>query len=324
MSGGAKEQVGRLLALVPLIQRRGAMPVDEAAAALGVPPEQLVKDLRVLIYCGWPGWLPGDLIEVDLDALDGEGVIRITNADYLSTPLRLSPAEASAMIVALRTLRESADGDTLATLDSVLGKLEAAAEDGRVTTGPVEVHVPSGQREIAALRTRLAGAIDEGRQVHLTYYVPSRDENTERTVDPLRLVDAEGSAYLQAWCHVAGNRRLFRMDRVVDAAVLDTPAETHPEVGPLDLGDGLFRPAADDTLVTLLLAPQARWVAEYYPVETTREAPDGGLEVDLYVADPRWLTRLLLRLAPYASVVRPREFTEAFTAAAQEALSLYG
>ena len=38
MSGGAKEQVGRLLALVPLIQRRGAMPVDEAAAALGVPP----------------------------------------------------------------------------------------------------------------------------------------------------------------------------------------------------------------------------------------------------------------------------------------------
>ena len=152
MSGGAKEQVGRLLALVPLIQRRGAMGLEEAATTLGVPSEQLVKDLRVLIYCGWPGWLPGDLIEVDLDALDGEGVIRITNADYLSTPLRLSPAEASAMIVALRTLRESADGDTLASLDSALAKLEGAAEDGRVPTGQVDVHVPRGQREAAALR----------------------------------------------------------------------------------------------------------------------------------------------------------------------------
>ena len=45
---GAKEQVGRQLALVPLIQRRGAMGLEEAAATLGVPSEQLVKDLRVL------------------------------------------------------------------------------------------------------------------------------------------------------------------------------------------------------------------------------------------------------------------------------------
>ena len=323
MSGGAKEQVGRLLALVPLIQRRGAMAVDEAASALGVPPCQLVKDLRVLIYCGWPGWLPGDLIEVDLDALDGEGVIRITNADYLRAPLRLSPAEASAMIVALRTLRESADGDTLASLDSVLGKLESAAEDGRVATGRVDVHLPRGQREAAARRARLGQAIADGRQVRLTYYVPSRDEETVRTVDPLQLVDAQGAAYLQAWCHLADGRRLFRLDRVRAAEVLDTPAEEHPEVPPLDLRDSLFQPAADNALVTLRLRPEARWVAEYYPVESTREVGDGLLEVDLFVADPRWLTRLLLRLSPFATVVRPQEFTESFTAAARDALGLY-
>jgi proteasome accessory factor C len=64
-------------------------------------------------------------------------------------------------------------------------------------------------------------------------------------------------------------------------------------------------------------------VAEYYPVEAIREVGDGALDVDLYVADPRWLTRLLLRLAPLAEVVRPQEFTDAFTAAAQDALRLY-
>ena len=33
--------------------------------------------------------------------------------------------------------------------------------------------------------------------------------------------------------------------------------------------------------------------------------------------------RLLLRLAPYAAVVAPEEFTETFTTTAQETLTLY-
>ena len=51
------------------VARRRSMSLEDAATTLGVASEQLVKDLRVLIYCGWPGWMPGDLIEVDLDAL---------------------------------------------------------------------------------------------------------------------------------------------------------------------------------------------------------------------------------------------------------------
>ena len=75
--------------------------------------------------------------------------------------------------------------------------------------------------------------------------------------------------------------------------------------------------------MTLRLAPRARWVAEYYPVEATRERRGGHLEVDLLVADRRWLGRLLLRLAPHATVVGPPEYAQAFSAAAQDALSLY-
>lgn len=323
MSRGAKEQVGRLLALVPLIRREGEMPVATAAERLGVPAQQLVDDLRVLIYCGWPGWLPGDLIEVDLDALDGDSVIRIHNADYLSAPLRLSAAEASAITVALRTLRESADGETLDSLDRALSKIEAVAEDGQATPR-VDVHLPAQQRETTALMARLAGAVDDGSQVGLTYYVPARDENTERTVDPLALVESEGKAYLQAWCHTAGSRRLFRLDRIVRAEVLDTPAQEHHDVEPLDLADGLFRPAADSPTAVLRLAPQARWVAEYYPVESVRELDGDRLEVELRVADERWLLRLLLRLAPHAEVVAPQGYADAFTAVAQDALNLYG
>lgn len=318
---GARDQVARLLALVPMIRSRGQMHVEEAAAALDTTPGQLVNDLHTLVFCGWPGLFPGDLIEVDLDALeaDGDGMIRIDNADYLTRPVRLSPAEASALVVALRTLRETADEATMPTIDSTLAKLSAATEAG----DEVDLRLPEQEREQADLRRRIGDAVDRSLQLRLVYHVPARDEDTERTVDPLALVQSEGMAYLDAWCHSAGGRRAFRLDRVVSAQVLDSAVAEHPDVPPLDLAEGLFRPSPQAPVATLRLAPDARWVAEYYPVRATRDLPDGGLEVELAVADERWLTRLLLRLAPHATVVSPREFTDSFLAAATDALRLY-
>ena len=47
------------------------------------------------------------------------------------------------------------------------------------------------------------------------------------------------------------------------------------------------------------------------------------LEVDLRIADERWLQRLLLRLAPHARVISPPEYDEKFTSAAEDTLRLY-
>lgn len=321
MSSTAKDQVGRMLALVPLIRRRGEMHVEEAAALFGVTPAELVRDLNTLVFCGLPGQMPGDLIEMDFDALEpgGDGMIRIWNADYLSAPLRLSAAEASALVVALRTLRDSATEDTLGTIDSALAKLEAAAEGAPAVAS---VHVPERERAVTAVKSTLAEALRTGRQVRLGYHVPARDEDTERVVDPIGVVTLHGLGYLDAWCHRAEDRRSFRLDRVVRAEVLETPAEPH-DLAPLDLADGIFRPAPDLPVARLRLAPRARWVAEYYPVEAVSEGPDGALDVEMRVADPAWMTRLLLRLSGGVEVLGPDEFIQTYRQAARSALALY-
>ena len=54
--------------------------------------------------------------------------------------------------------------------------------------------------------------------------MPSRDETTERDVDPMRLARVEGHWYLEGWCHRAQDVRLFRVDRIEDLEVLDVPA----------------------------------------------------------------------------------------------------
>ncbi|MDX5318743.1 MAG: WYL domain-containing protein, partial [Actinomycetes bacterium] len=139
----------------------------------------------------------------------------------------------------------------------------------------------------------------------------------------LALVSAEGHSYLDAWCHTAEDRRLFRLDRVSSAEVLDSPAQDHSDLPARDLSEGIFTPSPQDGLATLVLEPEARWVAEYYPTGSVEEASHGGLRVTLRVGDPEWLTRLLLRLGGAARVVEPAELADVVRRAAAQALGNY-
>jgi proteasome accessory factor C len=320
---GAREQVARLLALVPYLHAHDQVRLDEAAAAFGVTERQLVKDLRVLFMCGLPGGYPDDLIDVDIDALEdpeGDRVIRVTNADYLSRPLRLTPTEATAVIVALRALRSGATDDaTREVVDRALAKLEQAAAAGAAT--PLVDPGDAPDAGLVALRARLQEAVDAQRQVRLVYYVPSRDEESVRVVDPHGFAEDAGAVYLDAWCHLAEAPRWFRLDRIRAADVLDSPVTTTD--APRELAPGIFTQEEDVALVTLDVAPAAYWITEYYPVEAVRPVADGHHEVDLLVADERWLTRLLLRLAPHARVVAPASYAETFDARARRTRALY-
>jgi proteasome accessory factor C len=320
---GAREQVNRLLALVPYLQAQGEISVDQVAAEFGVTPATIRNDVNVLLFCGLPGLGMGDLIDLDFDAYEGEGVIRLRNADYLPRPVRLDSGEAAALMVALRPPGAAGPGAARAPIDRALAKMEAAAGEGAALAARVAVHLPPKAPEVEVVRAGLEEAIRARRQVRLGYYVPARDEATERVVDPLAVVAAEGHDYLDAWCHLAQDRRTFRLDRISAWEVLDTPVPEHAGLEPRDLSDGVFQPRSDDPLATLSLSPQARWVTEYYPVETVRELRDGSLTVTLRVGHPAWLQGLMLRLGGSARLVRPASLADQVRAAAERALANY-
>src|SRR6202012_4400997 len=102
-------------------------------------------------------------------------------------------------------------------------KLEAAAGEAAAPAAQVSVQVdrPTGDEAVARIRDALA----RRRRLHLRYYVPGRDEATERDVDPMRLLVVEGRPYLEGWCRSAEGVRLFRVDRILGIEVLDVPAE---------------------------------------------------------------------------------------------------
>jgi proteasome accessory factor C len=320
--GGARDQVSRLLALVPYLQARSDVSLAQAAADFGVSADQLRKDLKVLWMCGLPGLTPDRMIDVDFEAIedDPDGVVRIDNAEYLARPVRLGSSEASALIVALRALREGSQEESHPAIDRALAKLEDAAASGSETP-KVEVSLPrSGVSP--QHRSLLQQAIDQNRQARIDYYVPTRDETTERTVDPLAVLAADGHEYLDAWCHLAEARRLFRLDRVRAVDVVDSPRD-HDDLSPRDLSEGLFESGPEDIEAVIRLERWARWVADYYPVVGTQELDEGRLEVTLRVGDPRWLVRLALRVAPALTIVAPAELQQEVVTTAAATLRLY-
>ena len=213
---------------------------------------------------------------------------------------------------------KSGDDDAVARL---IAKIEEAAGAAGAASSQVAIQIdkPNARGMTAAL----GGALSAGKRVHLRYYVPRRDEATERDVDPMRLLVVDGRTYLEGWCRRAEGVRLFRLDRMLSVDVLDVAAEVPETAEPVDVDAGLFTASPSDVLVELELGPAARWVAEDYPYETLTELGDGRLRIGLRTPDTAWLRRLALRLGEDARVLSPAGLADEVRATAAATLALY-
>jgi proteasome accessory factor C len=310
----ATSRLGRLLTMVPWLLNRQGVDLASAAAELGVSEAQVVDDLQLLFVCGLPGHYPDDLIDAQWE----DGKVYVSNADTIARPLRLGRDEALALIVALRALADTPGLTEHDAIDRALAKLEAAAGDAAATAGSVTVDLE--QPLDPELSARLRDGLARRRRLHLRYTVASRDEVTERDVDPIRVVGVDGRWYLEAWCHRAVGVRLFRLDRVEELTVLEQDGTPPADLPPRELGAGVYRAAPEDLEVILHLEPSSAWIADTFPVERVDRREDGSLEVALRVADPLWLQRLVWRQAGSARVIAPAGMVEAVGRGAAAAL----
>ena len=317
MAERASDRLLRMLGMITYLDRHEGVPVEAIAEQFGVSTRQVMDDIDTLWVTGTPGYYPHDLIDFDAASYE-QGVVRLTESRGMTRPLRLGAREAVALVAALRAV-EAALGDAMdperaAVLRSALAKLTAATGDAAAAVD-VQLSVDAAPDVAAAIAT----ALRHGRRLHLRY-VNASDVTTERDVDPLRLVTDDERSYLLAWCLLVDGERLFRVDRVLSAEVLDADAEDHQ----VRAGAEVFSPGAEGELVTLHLSSRARWVAETTPVDAVRNLDDGSFEVDVRVVQHAWLRHLVLQVADDVLEIRPARIAQEVAAAARAALRAYG
>lgn len=309
----------RLLNMVPYFQANPGISHAEAAADLGVTPDQLMADLNQLWLCGLPGYGPGDLIDLEFSG----DTIEVTYSAGIDKPLRLTSPEATGILVALRALVDVPGVVDPEAARSAIAKIESAA--GAVAhghgsaAGAVDEPAPAESRAAAAVRS----AVRRGRAMTIEYYSASHDVLSTRVVDPIRVVLVGDHSYLEAWSREAEGVRLFRFDRIVDAHVLDEPSAPPEPAVQATPDTSLFDADPSLPYATLRVAPEASWVFDYFPLRVVRELADGSCEAAMTYASSDWMARFVLGFGAAVRVVEPRELAERVRASARAALAAY-
>ncbi|WP_280401713.1 helix-turn-helix transcriptional regulator [Nocardia carnea] len=313
MSTRLSARLSRLLNMVPYFVANPGISAAEAAADLGVTTKQLMADLNQLWMCGLPGYGPGDLIDLSFS----EESVQVTFTAGIERPLRLTSIEATAVLVALRSIVDLPGMVDPTAAHAAIAKLEAAISGGAPTAAP------AGPPVEAPAVTTVRSAVAANRAVRLEYYSASRDVVSTRVVDPIRIVAVDDNSYLQAWCREAEGVRLFRFDRIESAEELGEPSRPPQEARAGDAGLDLFQDDPAVPLARLLIAADYGWLLDQYPMHRTAVHADGSLEATMRFATLDWMARLVLGFGSGVTVLGPPELVAAVRERSEAALAAY-
>ncbi len=301
------KRLSRILSVLPFIIENEGATLDELVDRFDYrDTSDLIKDLHLVFVTGLPGYGPGDLIDVDI--YDDE--VSIDAADYFSHPLRLTPPEALGLLAAGMTLLESNQAPP--ALATAVDKLVDVV--GRDVIDAVHLDIPTPEDV-----ERLRSAIDGARVVRIGYVGMASNERTVRDVEGWSVTFSLGNWYFTGFCRLAGDRRVFRVDRIDDLVELDEPYQRRPD--PHD-GPITYQPTESDTRVAFTVSPRAAWVAEYYPVDSELLA-DGSMRIKMSLADPAVAARLMVQLGVDVSDVDGAAVTEGVADLRQRILARY-
>ncbi len=294
----------RLITLIMLLQRRPQQKAADLAEQLGISVRTVHRYMNMLDEMGIP-------VYSERGPYGGFSLVR----GYRMPPLVFTPQEAVAVYLGTSLVvqmwgeiyRDAAQG-ALAKLDNVLPDEQrnevAWALRTLLATG---MHRADLDR-IAPHLEKLRRAVRERRRVAMLYRGRSQRQPIERDVDPLALVHRWGWWYAIGHCHLRDEMRSFRVDRIVELALLEQTFQLSQDFDVRDYvaDEPHMQPRIQ---VRMRFAPQAAPLAwdDRALWEALDEQPDGSVVVDFAVPNLETAARTALASAPHATVLEPEE-----------------
>ncbi|HJV02806.1 MAG TPA: YafY family protein [Burkholderiaceae bacterium] len=212
----------RVLAVLELLQTHGRLSGAEMARRLEIDARTLRRYIVMLEQIGIP-------ITSERGRHGGYALM----AGFKLPPMMFTNDEALALSLGLLAARSLGLAEAAPAVASAQAKLARIMPDGlkqRVNAldETVRLDLAAGRapRDNDAL-VLLSGAAQRGQRVHLRYR--SGGVDTARDVDPYGLAYYLGGWYAVGWCHLRGATRTFRLDRIVDAALIPAQFERPAE-----------------------------------------------------------------------------------------------
>ena len=292
------EKAARMLDLVPYISSHQGVSTDELAAEFGISVEELLNDLNSLWMCGDNRF---DLIDLEFES----GFVSIRNAETLNRIRSLSQQEIIAVLIGLDLIEKDLPTNR-ADLTSDIDSLRKRLGDGlsRVIDAS-----PSLDGKVSAV---IKDALHRGAAIEISYYSPTEDAISLRTINPIQVTSENGREFLIAFCNSAQAQRTFRVDRIQKASLV---ASESPNFSQKDF----LNSDHVQTVAQVTILKNLRQSRESLGNSITGE----GAQVSVSTYGSQWISRTVISSAGAISLTLPAEFRSEIASRARKTLELY-
>jgi len=306
-------RTARLLDLVPYLHANQGISLEDLANDFGVSKSQIQSDLTTLWMCGLPGYTPLELMDLEFDS----GFVTIRNAKTLSKPRKISVEEGLALLLGLELLQQRVPLDR----EDLRKSIEALKDRLSKSLGVQRaVNVQTGiNNEVIE---PLLEAIKLSSRVEIRYHSLYSDQISARSISPLLTYNEDGRNYLRAFCFLAMDYRVFRIDRIMDLKLLDG---VHAQIR--SDAQGLATQADIDRkpiVYSIKVLNTSREVAERFDIDShLRKMKEVDSTLELSSFSKEWIQRAVLATASDVELSKPLEIRKEIAQRAKSLLLRY-
>lgn len=309
-------KIDRLLAMTVLLLNRGRISAKELADRFEVSTKTIYRDMDTLSQSGIP-------VLAHQGTTGGFEIME----QYTLSRHYLTLAEISSLIAAVKGIGSALDDATYAGLHekvrALLHKSDKLQNDHLGDSLVFDLN-PWGQGPAARDKVNLfKKAIEETRKAELSY-INMNGSETERVIEPYALILKGNIWYLQAYCTLREQFRVFRLSRIQKLNLLLEQFERR-ETPSLDgyAWDVEWSKNAD-TIVTLIFQPQVRHrVGDAFHPDQVTVLADGSLRVEGKHTIDDWFYGMLLSYGDQVKVEQPQALVEEIIMRAQNIVNRY-
>ncbi|MHB9053933.1 MAG: WYL domain-containing protein [Thermoleophilia bacterium] len=279
-----------------------SLKVADVCRDLGFTPSDLEQAMATLFLVsagGEGGYLVSGTICGDDLRVEG-----YPQGELLKKPLRLTPREARAMLLAIDLVGGQILAGQNQSLETARARIIEAAggldDLDTITIGDTEKE----DREICGAINR---GLTEHRLVEIEYLSRSDNRVEARIIEPYLVNGTKGEWYLVAWCRKREGIRTFRFEMVKSARLLgDTFAPREIDLDPYRQDPRFPSGKAAPGRASVVFSPAvARWVHENHPESQPLEG--GSLLSEIPWFDEEWIVDEVLGYRGEAIVIEPEE-----------------
>ncbi len=310
----------RVLTVLELLQAHRQMSGPKLAERLEVDVRSVRRYIMMLQDLGIP-----------IEAERGRyGTYRLLRGFKLP-PLMFTEDEALALTLGLlaarrlgMTMAAPAVEGALAKIDRVLPealreRVQAVQETLVLTSTSAE---RSGSSPDSSVVLTLSRAVQQEKRVWMRYH-SSQAEETERAVDPYGVLFHAGLWYTMGYCHLRQDLRMFRLDRVRQAELLEEPFTRPPGFDSLEyLRRSMASMPGTWKVEVLLEMPWEEAERQVPPTLAMLNPMQGGVVLSCYTQELSWMAHFLVSLRCPLVVREPPELHEALRTLAAEIAQL--